>query len=178
MLSGRTDKGLRHARQALELDPLTPMSHVSLGWAHMIARRYEEALEHHQRALELLREAPDPTTEWQVHYQMSIDYMFTGRYEEALEHCEKTGLFWEKITIYYLSGRHDEALKLFDERDTESPYHMDPFYTASTYALFGEHDHAFEWLDRANESRNVMMRWIKVWPTFDPLRSSPRSMAS
>jgi len=45
---------------------------------------------------------------------------------------------------------------------------------ASTYALFGEYDQAFDWLDRANEAHSPMMRWIKVWPTFDPLRSSPR----
>jgi len=174
MLSGRTDEGIQHARRALELDPLTPTTNLQLGWAYMIARRYEEALEQHERTLDLLREAPDPNTEWQVHYQMAIDYMFTGRYEEALEKCEKTGRFWERIAVYYLSGRRDEAMKLFNERDTEKPGYADPFYTAMIYALFGEHDQAFEWLDRANESRHPMIRWIKVWPTLDPLRSSPR----
>ncbi len=174
MLSGRTEEGLQHARRALELDPLTPTTNLQLGWAYLIARRYEEALEQHERTLDLLREAPDPRTEWMVHYQMAIDYTFMERYEEALEKCEKTGLFFDKVAIYYLSGRRDEAFKLFRERDTENPSYADPFQTASIHALFGEHDQAFEWLDRANESRHPLMRWIKVWPTFDSLRSDPR----
>jgi hypothetical protein len=45
---------------------------------------------------------------------------------------------------------------------------------AVTYAIFGDYDQAFDWLDRLYESRDPMMNWIKVTPFFDPMRSSPR----
>jgi hypothetical protein len=45
---------------------------------------------------------------------------------------------------------------------------------AEVYTVLGDHGRAFEWLDRAYAERNPMLSYIKVWPSFQPLRSDPR----
>jgi serine/threonine protein kinase/tetratricopeptide (TPR) repeat protein len=170
ILSGRNDAGIEHARRAVELDPLTPTTNLNLGWAYMLSDRPEEAIEQHERTLELLREAPDPLTEYWVHYQLTLDYLLAERYEEALENCDKAGLYGvERVWIHYLSGRREEALELFGQLENQGP-----FWTAVTYAVIEDYDQAFDWLERAYELRDPTLNWIKVTPFFDPMRSSPR----
>ena len=38
----------------------------------------------------------------------------------------------------------------------------------------GEHEEAFEWLERAYQERNGWMAFLQVEPRFDPLRDDPR----
>jgi hypothetical protein len=45
---------------------------------------------------------------------------------------------------------------------------------ALIHAGLGEKDQAFEWLERAYEERDGGMRYLKVAPELDPLRSDPR----
>jgi len=169
ILIGRTNEGLAHARRALELDPLTTTTNLQLGWAYLMGRHYEEAIAQHQKTLSLLSESPNSTIEGIAHYHLALDYILAGRYEEALKKCEELELFYEIIWITYLTGKREEALLMFQARKNE-----DSFYMAQTYALFGEHDQAFTWLDKTLESRHTLMNWIKVSPFFDPLRSDPR----
>jgi hypothetical protein len=42
------------------------------------------------------------------------------------------------------------------------------------YAALGEKDKAFEWLGKGYEQRSWFLTYVKVEPTFDPLRSDPR----
>jgi hypothetical protein len=41
-------------------------------------------------------------------------------------------------------------------------------------AALGEKDKAFDWLGKTYEQRSWFLTYIKVEPTFDPLRSDPR----
>ena len=38
----------------------------------------------------------------------------------------------------------------------------------------GDRDKAFEWLDKAYESRSEMLVWSKIDPMLDPIRTDPR----
>ena len=42
------------------------------------------------------------------------------------------------------------------------------------YAGLDEKDQAFEWLEKAYGVRDKGIRYLKVDPTLDPLRSDPR----
>jgi hypothetical protein len=42
------------------------------------------------------------------------------------------------------------------------------------YAGLGEKDKAFEWLERAYRDHSGSVRYLKVEPRLDPLRSDPR----
>jgi hypothetical protein len=52
--------------------------------------------------------------------------------------------------------------------------HMRPEVLAGAYASIGDRERAFEWLDRAFESRSFGVVWTRDFPPFDPLRSDPR----
>jgi len=44
---------------------------------------------------------------------------------------------------------------------------------AAIYALLGEKDQAFDWLERGYQARNLGA-WLRVEPNLDSLRSDPR----
>ncbi len=82
----------------------------------------------------------------------------------------------------YLSSGYPAAKKTFlreNVRETEKraknayprPLAVD---IAADYALLGEKDKAFEWLDRAVRDREGALMYLKVDDRFDALRSDPR----
>jgi TolB-like protein len=51
------------------------------------------------------------------------------------------------------------------------------FYTAMIYAVMGNKDLAFTWLEKAYRNHEVEMYWLKVEPPFESLRGDPRYQA-
>ena len=52
-----------------------------------------------------------------------------------------------------------------------------PMEIALVYVGLQEHDTAFEWLEKAFQSRDARCYFLNVDPRFDPLRSDPRSQS-
>ena len=48
---------------------------------------------------------------------------------------------------------------------------------ATIYVALGDHDHAFEYLQKGYEERAGWMIWIRVDPVWNPLRTDPRFTA-
>jgi hypothetical protein len=44
---------------------------------------------------------------------------------------------------------------------------------AGNYALLGEYEEAFKWLERSYENREDAMAWLKVSAVYNPMRSDP-----
>ena len=51
------------------------------------------------------------------------------------------------------------------------------YYIAAIHLGLRDHDHAFEWFDRACQERCSLLGTLKVDPVFDPLRADPRFAA-
>ena len=49
-----------------------------------------------------------------------------------------------------------------------------PGFSTTNYALIGETEKAFEWLERGYRERDPRLLNLKFGPAFDPLRSDPR----
>jgi len=62
-----------------------------------------------------------------------------------------------------------EVLKNESQREYVSPNEM-----ARYYALMGDRDHAFEWLEKAYADRSGRMEYIKNEDFFEPFHSDPR----
>jgi predicted Zn-dependent protease len=76
---------------------------------------------------------------------------------------------------YAAAGKRNEAraiLKEFSSATTKQP--VSQIETAMVYIALGEHDTAFEWLDKAYYERAWQLGFLKVEPIFDPLRFDPR----
>ena len=42
------------------------------------------------------------------------------------------------------------------------------------YLGIGDIEHAFEWLEKAAEARDVLLYYLKVGPIYDKIREDPR----
>jgi adenylate cyclase len=76
---------------------------------------------------------------------------------------------------YAVAGMRDEALKIIASLKEQSKQrYIAPFRFALIYVGLGENDQAFEWLEKSFKDRSPDMKFLKVDPRFDNLRSDPR----
>jgi len=62
-----------------------------------------------------------------------------------------------------------------EDRARDSGWYEDPDGLAAAYALLGDKDEAFRWLERAYDWGNTeLLLRLKVYPPFDRLRDDPR----
>jgi hypothetical protein len=53
-------------------------------------------------------------------------------------------------------------------------HYVDPLTIAEYYAMAGDADPAFQWLERAYQERKAFLVHLKANPEFDLIRSDPR----
>jgi predicted Zn-dependent protease len=74
-----------------------------------------------------------------------------------------------------LAGRIDEARRMLAELEKLAAREYVPSaLLAEALVALGEHDRAFEALDRAIEERTIVMMWLALDRHWDPLRQDPR----
>ncbi|HEX8651239.1 MAG TPA: protein kinase [Pyrinomonadaceae bacterium] len=73
-------------------------------------------------------------------------------------------------------GHHEEARAQLTERAQQvaAADHDIAYWVASVYALEGEHDLAFKWLERAISLGNENRAWFEFDPNWEQLRDDPR----
>ncbi|MGH9721026.1 MAG: tetratricopeptide repeat protein, partial [Bryobacteraceae bacterium] len=76
---------------------------------------------------------------------------------------------------YVRAGRRADALKLLDQvRHREKWAYVSPVSVAQIYLGLGDHDRAFEWLEKGYRARDATMTALGVEPAYDPIRGDPR----
>ena len=172
----RHEEAIAAIRRAQEIDPLSLPVNMTLGTTLFYARRYDEAVAQQLRTIEL-----DPSFA-PVYRNLGGSYEQLGRYAEAAAAYEKSAALSPDLTalaleahLFAVSGRPDEARRLLADLEAGGKDRYLPRYSvAAVHAGLGEHDAAFENLERALETRDRGMVWIKVSPRLDPLRPDPR----
>jgi eukaryotic-like serine/threonine-protein kinase len=173
----RNDEGIREGRLAQTLDPLSPIISTSLGVTLMSAGEYRSGLDLLKRTFELAPTFPEP------HLWVSKAYGSRGLYPEAMNEAQQAASFSGRAPRYVagvgdalaVAGKRAEAHNIIDElvRSSKSG-HVSPFYIAEVYSTLGERDQAFEWLEKAYQSRDDELVWILIDPSFDNIRSDRR----
>jgi TolB-like protein/DNA-binding winged helix-turn-helix (wHTH) protein/Flp pilus assembly protein TadD len=179
---GQFDAAIGAMQRALELDPLSPNKQNSLAATFYRAGRYDEALQY-------FREVPDPDfNSVSRHRRIAAIYERKGRLGEAMA---------EWLVALRLSGKQEVAASV--ERDYRSSGYAAAKRTylwgdlrearrraqndyprplswdiAGDYALLGERDSAFAWLERAFRERDGALAFFTVDDHFYALRSDPR----
>jgi tetratricopeptide (TPR) repeat protein len=193
MAQSHLEEAIAETRRAQELDPLSPLMHRYLAVALSAAGRYDEALAQYHEVAALGGAMSYPT-----HRRMALAYERKGMEREALAELlaalrtpknwlESTPSLPEKVEDHaakqlaarverkYASSGYPEAKRVFLHGDAlHIAPSAGPIWTAADYAELGLKDKAFEWLDKAIESRNSNMEFIKVDERFVSLRSDPR----
>ncbi len=170
---GRQDESIAEGQRAVDLDPLSPEINANLGWDLVFARRYDEAVRQFRKTIDL-----DP------HFWFGLDGLAsalegTGNLSEAFEYAKRAaGENDADPTVgdlYAVLGKRADAQRvLLGLEEQWRRNHFGDYDIAGVYAALGEKDQTLVWLERAYESRSIMMTALKVDPDMDSLRSGPR----
>ncbi len=172
----RYQEALGEAKQALELDPLSPMVNAQVGDRFYVMKEYDLAIEYCQRALAL-----EPNF-YPAVYVLIQAYVEKSMYDEALDEQRKVESYLPKLRrndlryawIYAMSGRRDEASKILKESLQKlGEEYVAPIEVAIVYVALGQNDKALEWLNRGYELRDAGMPYYMGDPPFESLRSDP-----
>ncbi|MEE8366860.1 MAG: tetratricopeptide repeat protein [Thermoanaerobaculia bacterium] len=168
---GRFDKALALGRRAVALDPLSADAYRALGLSAFYSGRLEEAEKAFRKALEL-----NPQRVWH-HVRVGWVLLEQGRLQEALQEMEQSNFrllrnFGLALT-YHAMGRQEEANAALTELVEEGEGLLD-FQIASVYAYRDEVDLAFQWLNRAYETRDAGLASALGYPYFRKLHDDPR----
>jgi TolB-like protein/predicted Ser/Thr protein kinase len=174
---GRMDEAIREMQRALELDPLSPIINANLAWIYYFARQYDKGIEQARKAVEL-----DPDF-GPAHNRLAFIYAAKGMYPQAIEESgyvpamrkndlARVAAFRQAYAADGASGYWRKVIEVEEKRRKEQ--YFPPYIIASSYARLSEKEQAFELLEKGYEGRDEWLRFLRVEPAFDSLRSDPR----
>jgi adenylate cyclase len=176
---GRHEEAIKEGKLARDLDPLAPRIRANVGRFLYFARKYGEALEELKKALDF-----DPSHAETYKYLGEV-YREIGRYEESIAHfrtakdLEDLPEYSIKLAITYArAGKIEESRKILNSlKERSKQEFVSPTYMAAACGALGEHETAFELLDKAYAVHDNRLTQLKIDPIYDSLRSDPRFAA-
>src|SRR5207247_867830 len=168
---GRFDEAERQARQAVELDPLSTVTQGNLARVLLYAGKLDEADAVARKAAEL-QPAAASSRRWQVVVAVQRGDGETALREAQLEPDDGYRRFELALAQYVRGDRQaaDAALAdlIANGRDNLA------YQIAEVYAVRGEKDKVFEWLQIALDNHDTGMLTLLVDPLVRGLRDDPR----
>ena len=168
---GRFDEAERQARQAMELDPLSTVTQGNLARVLFYAGKLDEADAAARKAAEL-----QPTGASSHRWQVLIAAQ-RGDGEAALREAqlEPDAGFrrFELAVAHYVRGDRQAADAALADLIANAREGF-AYQIAEVYALRGEKDKAFEWLQMSFDDRDAGMLGLLVDPLLRGLRDDPR----
>jgi TolB-like protein/DNA-binding winged helix-turn-helix (wHTH) protein len=170
---GRWDDALKYANALVELDPLNPDGYIYLSVVLSNRGRLAEAEDAIRRALELI-----PGYNFGP-YRLGLILLARSQPQAALEEFltepnEAARLEGSAMAYFALNRKSDSdaslALRI-------NKYPNKPFGAAEVYAVRGESDEAFKWLERAYEQKDVLLYQVKFSQPLNGLRGDPQYKA-
>jgi len=187
MPMGREREAIAENRKALELDPLSLPINNFMAMTYMFVGDYEKADQQFRQTIEM-----NPSFPLARDYYSGLLF-FTGRFPEAIKEHEKAQVLAGSspeqaateaaaMLIAYKTGgekgvwqrNRDKTLKAMKRGD----HSVSASNVASAYALAGDKDKAFEWLDKAYDEHDGQdITLLKYDLTYRNLRGDPRFSA-
>jgi len=177
MTMGRHAEVMARMKKGQELDPLSLIINVAVGWALYFARQYDEAVEQLRQTVEL--DPNYPVTYW----ILGLLLRKTGRYELAIAEGEmgvklSGGSPLMRAALAHTlgtAGRNKEALQILDElTELGKQQYVAPYFFAGIYVGLGENDRAIECLEQSFEEHSHWLIYLHIDPSMDALRDNPR----
>ena len=172
--TGRFDEAVRLTKQSITLDPVQSITYFNFGQLLYHANHLEEAIVSYKKVLELNPQFP------RAHIFLGKVYLLQGKPELALnEMSQETNEAWRSfglILTYQALGRKNEVDKMLS--DYIARFSKDNMYQiAEIYAVRGEKDKAFEYLEKAYIAREGRLTYLKGDPLLKNLEGDPRHTA-
>jgi tetratricopeptide (TPR) repeat protein/DNA-binding winged helix-turn-helix (wHTH) protein len=179
-LIGRYDDAVREITRALDLMPNSAVMHHNAGQIYQAARRYDEAIAEYSTALR-----HDPTFASSRAF-MALAYIHKGMYDKAMDLQMETAVaigdptriaVVRRLSDSYYANGFEGYLKELVVVEMEDNPDRDSYRIAECYALLGQKDLAFQYLDRAYQLHFSDLLSMNADPELDSLRSDPRFLA-
>jgi serine/threonine-protein kinase len=176
MTLGRHDEAMIRIKKSQDLDPLSLIISVAVGWALYYARRYDEAIEQLRRTVDL--DPNYPVTYW----ILGLLFRKAGRYQEAITEGEKGvqlsgGSPLMRAALAHTlgtAGRVNEARQILDDlTKLASQKSVAPYFFAGIHIGLGEHERAMEYLRKSYEEHSHWLIYLHLDPSMDDLRAHP-----
>jgi TolB-like protein/DNA-binding winged helix-turn-helix (wHTH) protein len=177
MAESRINEALAESKRALDLDVLSPVTNLHLGWHYVYSRQYDLAIDQLRKTLEL-----DPSYGY-AYWYMARAFEQQGKYSDALQALGKaqgllkgnTAVAADIGHVYAVSGDKAAALKVLTQLSAlPRGTYISPLEIALIYVGLGRKADAFQWLDKAYVERSDLLIYVNVDPRFDSIRSDPR----
>jgi serine/threonine-protein kinase len=174
---GRDEEALAEVSRAVELNPAGPNEIQELAGVHYVGRRYDDAVTAARRAIDI-----DPGFVF-GYTRLGMAYIEKGMHAEAVAAFETAvELSGGSVTFkgplgraYALAGRRTEARRILEElRNLSERRYGAPLQIAMIHTALGEKNEALRWLEVGYRVHDGNMVLLKVFPSWDPLRSDPR----
>ena len=176
MTVGRHGEAMARMKKSQDLDPLSLIINVAVGWVLYHARRYEEAIEQLQRTADL--DPNYPVTYW----ILGLLLRKTGSYELAITEGEKAvhlsgGSPLMRAALAHTLGaaaRKKEALHILDElTKLAKQKYVAPYFLAGIHIGLGETERAIEYLEKCYQEHSHWLIYLHLDPSMDGLRGDP-----
>jgi tetratricopeptide (TPR) repeat protein len=176
MTMGRHEEGMVRMKKGQDLDPLSLIINVAVGWALYHARRYDEAIEQLRRTADL-----DPNYPV-IYWVLGLLLRKTGSYELAITEGEKGvklsgGSPLMRAALAHTlgtAGWTKEAIQILDElTELATRKYVSPYFFAGIHAGLGENKLAIEYLEKCFEEHSHWLIYLHIDPSMDGLRDDP-----
>jgi TolB-like protein/Tfp pilus assembly protein PilF len=173
----RFDRAIAEGRRAVELDPLSLVNNLDLGWVYFAARRYDEAIAQLRKTIEI------DSRSYLAHYNLGEAFQLKGQLADAIaEYRKAVELDDDPFALallgqaYARAGQRDEAQKILGRLTEEAKSrYVSAFSMALMFIGLGDKEQAMDALERAfREGAGNDIISIKVDPMLDDLRGQPR----
>ena len=174
---GQTEQAVSEIKQAQELDPLSFIINVGVGWCLYHARRYDDAIQQYRFSLTLNPDFP------LTHCTLGMVLVQKKSYDEAMAEFHKalalrgspTFAIANLAAASALSGNPSEARRwLAKLRQPVRQQYVPAIYLAAIYGALGDRNEAVKWVQKAHDERSDYMVYLKTDPWFDDLRTDAR----
>ena len=168
---GRFDEAIRLNKQAISLDPVQSITYFILGQILYQTNRFKEAIESYKKVLDLNPQFP------RAHIFLGMVYLLQEKPELALDEMQQEkDEAWRNfglILTYEALGRKKEVDKLLSDYIIKFSKGS-AFWITEIYAIRGEKDKAFEWLEKSYIARDPGLTYLKGNPLLKNLEGDPR----
>jgi serine/threonine protein kinase/Tfp pilus assembly protein PilF len=177
MTMGHHGDAIERMKNSQELDPLSLIISVAIGWAFYMARRYDEAIEQFRRTVEL--DPNYPVTYW----ILGLVLRKMGRYELAIAEGEKgvklsggSPLMNAALAqTLAAAGKREKAVQIVDElTELAKQKYVASYFFAGIHVGLGEEARAMEYLEKSYEEHSHWLMYLHMDPGMDGLRSNLR----
>lgn len=172
-ITGHPDEGLREAEIAKSLDPGSDR----IAWSFYVRHKFDRFIELKRNDIASHMFGP------MAHYDLGYGYDRAGMHDAAIHEWEEAMAGFgfadqaEAIHHGYATNGFQGAIREWVtalEKFAATGQSVYPELPAYLYAVLGDKDRAFAWLEKAYQQKTHGMPFLKEDPTWDDIRSDPR----